>query len=115
MSKPAHKNIEHPPGQIVYKILHDHVNPDGTEMTPLNTICNECETVAHCSKNGCIPKIPNEVMISDLARGEYNRLGHIEYLKKYHKELYRQLKDAALLESDTSCFRNKGMKLRKEQ
>lgn len=35
MSKPAHKNIEHPPGQIVYKILHDHVNPDGTEMTPL--------------------------------------------------------------------------------
>lgn len=89
MSKPAHKNIEHPPGQIVYKILHDHVNPDGTEMTPLNTICDEGETVAHCSKWGCIPKISQEA--------------------------YRQLKDAALLESDTSCFRNKGMKLRKEQ
>ena len=22
------------------------------------TICYECETVAHCSKNGCIPKQP---------------------------------------------------------
>ena len=21
-----------------------------------NIICNECETVAHCMKNGCIPK-----------------------------------------------------------
>jgi len=21
-------------------------------------ICNECETVAHCMKNGCIPKVP---------------------------------------------------------
>jgi len=24
-------------------------------------ICNECETVAHCSKNGCIPKHPAPV------------------------------------------------------
>ena len=23
-----------------------------------NIICNECETVAHCMKNGCIPEQP---------------------------------------------------------
>jgi hypothetical protein len=27
-------------------------------------ICNECETVAHCSKNGCIPKQPAPVQDS---------------------------------------------------
>lgn len=65
------------------------VNPPGQIRDVCHHICDECETVAHCSKNGCIPKIAPEA--------------------------YRQLKDAALLESDTSCFRNKGMKLRKEQ
>ena len=27
-------------------------------MTNDKSICNECETVAHCMKNGCIPKQP---------------------------------------------------------
>ena len=26
-----------------------------------NIICNECETVAHCMKNGCVPKQPAPV------------------------------------------------------
>ncbi len=30
--------------------------------------------------------IPKEVMVSDLARDEYNRIGHTEYMKKYRKE-----------------------------
>ena len=83
------------------------VNPPGQIRDVCHHICYECETVAHCSKNGCIPKIPNEVMISDLARDEYNRLGHEEYFRVYYPALY----DAALLNSDGSCFRNKGMRI----
>lgn len=31
-------------------------------------------------------RIPKEVMMSDLARDEYNHIGHTEYMKKYRKE-----------------------------
>lgn len=30
----------------------------------MNTvICNECETVAHCMRNGCIPKVPQKPVV----------------------------------------------------
>jgi len=32
-----------------------------------NMICNECETVAHCTKHGCVPKQPAPVQPVDLA------------------------------------------------
>ena len=28
-------------------------------------ICNECETVAHCTKHGCVPKQPAPVPLTD--------------------------------------------------
>lgn len=31
----------------------------------MNTICRECETVAHCTKHGCIPKVDRTI---DMAR-----------------------------------------------
>lgn len=31
----------------------------------MNTICRECETVAHCTKHGCIPKVRDTI---DMAR-----------------------------------------------
>lgn len=24
----------------------------------MSFLCNDCETVSHCSRNGCIPKVP---------------------------------------------------------
>lgn len=31
-----------------------------------HTICDACETVAHCTRNGCIPLVSNEPSIDDL-------------------------------------------------
>ena len=37
-------------------------------------ICNECETVAHCLKNGCVPKQPSKDEVLKLALETFERV-----------------------------------------
>jgi len=43
-------------------------------------ICDECETVAHCTKHGCIPKQPAPVQ-EPVAWMHTNAIGHVYFRK----------------------------------
>ncbi len=60
-----------------------HDGPLNQQLGVLRKFCevNAGRTIPADGKIGGIPK---EVMMSDLARDEYNRIGHTEYIKKYH-------------------------------
>ena len=44
-------------------------------------ICDECETVAHCLKNGCVPKQPAPVQQEPVALG-YMNAGHVHEMQQ---------------------------------
>lgn len=70
----AVKNTDNPPGQVVIKKIY--ISFDKVSVTTK-------EEHQKLKDNALLPK---EVMMSDLARDEYNRIGHTEYMKKYRKE-----------------------------
>lgn len=68
------KNTDNPPGQVAIKKIN--ISLDKVSVT----------TKEEHQKLKDNARIPTEVMMSDLARDEYNRIGHTEYMKKYRKE-----------------------------
>lgn len=57
------------------------------------SICNECETVAHCTKNGCIPKQPSV----DLRTAAQQALEALEYYEKAGLSTIRVVKSITAL------------------
>jgi hypothetical protein len=42
-------------------------------------ICDECETVAHCLKNGCVPKQPSKDEVLKLALYALEKISRTHY------------------------------------
>jgi len=62
----------------------------------MNKICDECETVAHCTKHGCIPKVSvNEAMKLALeALERMKRFGNTFGYRSHEQNPYEQVCDA---------------------
>lgn len=57
----------------------------------MHNICDECETVAHCSKNGCIPKVSYSDIVSDGGMDPRNQYD----VKKQNKLTFKEKADIA--------------------
>jgi hypothetical protein len=63
-------------------------------------ICDECETVAHCLKNGCVPKQPSKDEALKLALETFERVSeefHIHQMTTAITAIKQALSDATPL------------------
>lgn len=67
------------------------------------TTCNECETVAHCLKHGCIPKVRSTINMAREAggRAQQNKNCDVEYVMS--SESLQRLIDSVRADEREAC------------
>ena len=74
----------------------------------MTTLCDDCETVSHCLKHGCVPKVgvQSEVELLRAQCKEWERVcdQHLRHIKKLKKRTWVGLTDEEITQGNKESW-----------